>query len=149
LQPMTVLQFTIYGMPLIYNGQEIAYPEQIHIAFNTPIDRAKGDSTMTTLIKKLTHLKHTELALRDGAEKGELLNYHTTSDSVYVYERRNGEESVVVMLNFGSNEASFAITGTPLPDNVYHEVFSGEDANLDDAERFSLPAYGYAVYVRE
>lgn len=147
LRPMTVLQFTIYGMPLIYNGQEIGYPEQIHIAFNTPIYRAKGDSTMTTLIKQLTKLKHTEPALRDGNEKGELVDYTTTSDSVLVYERRRGDESVVVMLNFGNTESQFSIAEL-LPKREYREVFSGERKNFAENDTFRLDGNGYAVWIK-
>lgn len=148
LAPLTVLQFTVYGMPLIYNGQEIKYSSApIVLAEKTPIDWNSGDANMTSLIKSLTTLKHSEPALRTAGERGDLINYDVTHSSVYVYERRLGSESVVVMLNFSGTTAEFNVNGN-LPSAPYLDVFSGTSRNLASADTFSLPPYGYAVYVK-
>lgn len=148
LAPLTVLEFTIYGMPLIYNGQEIKYSSApIVLAEKTPIDWNSGDANMTRLIKSLTTLKHSEPALRTSNERGDLINYDATHGSVYVYERRLGDESVVVMLNFSGSPAEFKVNGQ-LPAATYLDVFTGHSRDLASADNFNLPAYGYAVYVK-
>lgn len=147
LEAMTVLQFTIYGMPLIYNGQEVKYSSgAVSLAEKTPIDW-NGDANMTGLIKTLANLKHTEPALRTGSQSGDLINHSASNPSVYVYERRRGDESVVVMLNFSSSEANFNVT-SQLPSNVYHDIFTGQEADFGSVSAFTLPAKGYAVYVK-
>lgn len=147
LEAMTVLQFTIYGMPLIYNGQEVRYSSgAVSLAEKTPIDW-NSDAGMTSLIKKLTYLKHTEPALRTGSQTGDLINHSADNRSVYVYERRNGDHSVVVMLNFSDSRQTFNVT-SELPANKYHDVFTGQESDFGVVSSFSLPAKGYAVYVK-
>jgi glycosidase len=148
LKPMTVLEFTIYGMPLIYNGQEVKYSSAaVSLAEKTPINW-NGDSSMTELITKLAYLKHTEPALRTGAESGDLINHTASSSSVYVYERRNSDQSVVVMLNFGSSATTFNVTSS-LPQNTFTEVFTNQTVDFASTATFTLPAHGYAVYVKD
>lgn len=148
LEPLTVLEFTIYGMPLIYNGQEVRYSHgSVSLAEKTPVDWNSGDPRMTELITSLCRLKHSEPALRTGASRGELYTYSASSPDVFVYERRLGSESVVVMLNFGGSSVNFSVSDA-LPSEVYMDVFSGDSRSLAASGAFSLPAYGYAVYVK-
>ncbi|MDE5791732.1 MAG: starch-binding protein [Muribaculaceae bacterium] len=149
LRPMTVLEFTVYGMPLLYNGQEIQYKSgQVLLSEKTPINWNNLDNEMTALIKTLCNLKHTQPALNTGKESGVFLNHEASNDKVYVYERRNGNETVVVMLNFGDSQASFTVTGS-LPGINAVDVFSGKKAQMVSGGSFTLPAYGYAVYVAD
>lgn len=148
LEPLTVLEFTIYGMPLLYNGQEIRYSSgAVSLAEKTPVDWSRPDTRMQALISSLTRLKHSEPALRTGRERGDLHTYATSAPDVFVYERRLGDESVVVMLNFGASQTNFTVTDR-LPAETYLDVFSGNTAALASTPAFTLPAYGYAVYVK-
>lgn len=147
LRPMTVLEFTIYGMPLLYNGQEIQYKSgQVLLSEKTPINWNNPDTEMTSLIKTLCWLKHTQPALNTGAENGTLINHNASNSRVYVYERRREGNSVVVMLNLGNTDANFTISGS-LPDMQAREVFTDSSVRIKAGESFSLPAYGYAVYI--
>ncbi len=146
--PMTVLEFTVHGMPLIYNGQEVNYSSgAVSLAEKTPIDW-NGNADMTALITKLCELRHTEPALRDGKEQGDLINYCATSSTVYVYERRRGDHSVIVMLNFGGSATTFTVTQT-LPGKIYTEAFTGTEYNFAATRTFTLPAHGYAVFTTD
>lgn len=147
LRPLTVLQFTAYGMPLLYNGQEIGYDSgAVSLAEKTPVDWSKADPSMTELITALCSLKHSQPALNTGAENGTLINHSASDAMVYVYERRRGDNSVVVMLNFGDNASTFTVTGN-LTGNQATDVFTGKEAAMKSGARFTLPAQGYAVYV--
>ena len=150
-RPLTVLQFTVYGMPLIYNGQEIQYKSggRISLAEKTPIDWSQPDTTMTALIKNLTHLKHTQPALRTGSQSGTLTNLSTTDDaSIYAYKRTLGNENVVVMLNFSDEEKEFTIPAG-LPEGTYRDALGGETVEFSPQASFTLPALGSAVFVRK
>lgn len=147
LPPMTVLEFTIYGMPLLYNGQEIQYKcNQVLLSEKTPINWNNPDKSMTSLIKTLCQVKHSQPALNTGSQSGMLYNHTASNPDVYVYERRRDGNSVVVMLNFGASAADFTISGA-LPDMHANEVFTGNKAHIKPGASFSLPAYGYALYV--
>lgn len=149
LYPLTVLEFTVYGMPLIYNGQEIQYSSgAVSLAEKTPIDWSNPETRMTELIKTLCRLKHTQRALDTGATGSTLVNHKASDSNVYVYERRNGDESLVVMLNFGDNATTFTVTGQ-LPGYTATDVFSGKTATMVSGTTITLPASGYAVFVRD
>ena len=149
LRPMTVLEFTVYGMPLIYNGQEIQYKSgQVLLSEKTPINWSNPDNDMNSLIKTLCNLKHTQPALNTGTENGTLINHDASNPNVYVYERRRDNSSVVVMLNLGGSPASFTISGA-LPGINGVDVFTGKKSTLVSGASFTLPAFGYAVYIAD
>ena len=150
LVPLTVLEFTVYGMPLIYNGQEIAYKSggRVSLAEKTPIDWNQADTTMTNLIKTLAHLKHTQPALRTGTQSGKLTNLTTTADdAVYAYMRTSGDNNVVVTLNFSDREQTFSIPDG-LPEGVFKEALNGKTDELSADTELTLPPFGAEVYVR-
>ena len=151
LRPLTVLQFTVYGMPLLYNGQEIQYQSggRVSIAEKTPIDWSNPNPEMSELIKRLIKIKHSEPALRTGKEGGSLTNLVTTAeDNVYAYRRTAGDENVVVMLNFSENPISFVIPNG-LPQGIYTDALGTMEADFSAKPTFSLPAYGAAVFVKK
>lgn len=150
LRPLTVLQFTVYGMPLLYNGQEIKYQSgAVMLSEKTPIDWSRPDTEMTALIKTLCTLKHTQPALRTGAQHGSLTNLTTGNDNnIYVYKRTLQSSNVVVMLNFSDSRQSFTVNGG-LPSGKYTDVFSGKSVDMANPGTFTLDAQGYAVYVAD
>ena len=151
LKPMTVMMFTVYGMPLIYNGQEVQYQcDNIMLSEKTPIDWNTGRSDITDLITRLAHIKHTEPALRTSSQSGALVNHTADNAGVYVYERRPAAgvdgHSVVVMLNLNSSPATFNVTSTLPADGWYQDAFSTSKVAFSATRSFTLPARGYAVY---
>ncbi|MDE6335898.1 MAG: alpha amylase C-terminal domain-containing protein [Muribaculaceae bacterium] len=151
LKPLTVLQFTVYGMPLIYNGQEIQYKSggRVSLAEKTPIDWSRRDTTMTNLIKTLTRLKHTQPALRTGKQNGSLTNLTTTEDdAVYAYKRSLGDENVVVILNFSDENKKFSITSA-LPEGMYKDVLTGKSIDFSSSPTFELPPLEAAIFIKE
>ena len=151
VRPLTVLQFTLYGMPLIYNGQEIQYKSggRVSLAEKTPIDWSKPDTTMTNLIKKLTRLKHAHPALRTGADSGDYSNISTSADeSVYAYKRSSGTDEVVVMLNFDEEEVDFSVA-EGMTKGRYKDILSGNTMDVDASSRFRIPALDAAVFVKQ
>lgn len=146
LRPMTVLLFTVYGMPLLYNGQEVAYNTGgVSLAEKTPVNW-NGDASMTELIKALTALKHSHPALRTGTQAGEFTQLSTTDRKVFAFRRSYNGDNVTVLLNFSDAPATFTVTGQ-LPQGTHHDIFTGTTADFSSSRTFTLPAKGYAVYV--
>lgn len=151
LKPLTILEFTLYGMPLIYNGQEIQYKSggRVSLAERTPIDWSDPDSDMTALIKKLIDLKHTHPALKTGMSAGYLENLVTTKeDVIYAYKKIAGKDDIVVMLNFSDKPQQFQIK-KGLPKGKYKDIISGETMQMEGTASFTLPPHGGAVYTKE
>ena len=66
----TVLIFTFYGMPLIYNGQEVGGDQILDYFLDTKIDwTTSPDYKMYNTIRTLTAMKHSVNAFRDGKSR--------------------------------------------------------------------------------
>lgn len=146
---LTVLEFTLYGMPLLYNGQEIGDNDTLNYFTDSKIDWGKKDAKMLNTVRTLIALKHTQKALADDAEVKFL-----AADSPEVLAYMRGE--VLVVLNFGNEEASVKVSGTAsgaytrwLDSRTIAEGPSASDVTLDESIPITLDGKGYAVYVRE
>lgn len=149
LKPFTVMTMLAPGLPMVYMGQEINYskPGGVGIMTDTEaIDWTHVDKDYLQLVKQLIDLRHNQPALATFG--GRLINHDADNDSVYVFERRIGNESVVAMINFSYNPQNFKITSQTFPRNEYEEVFSGKKERLND-KPLALAPKGYAIYVKE
>lgn len=150
LAPLTVMTMLAPGIPMVYMGQEINFsqPGGVGIMTDTEaVDWTRVDTTYLSLVKELIRLRHTQPALATTPESV-LLNHTTNNDSVYVYERRRGDESVIVALNFSYNPQTFEVTSLVFPKNSYTETFTGAGADFSKNNVISLPGKGYAVYTK-
>ena len=150
LKPITVMTMLAPGVPMVYMGQEINYSKEGGVGImtdNEAVDWTKVDEDYLALVKKLIQLRHTEPALR--TLEGILINHPTDNDSVYVFERRNGDQSVIGMVNMSYNPQTFNITSKALPRNVYTDVFGNGAAGTTLNGELSVPAKGYSVYVKD
>jgi glycosidase len=99
-----VTLFTLDGVPMIYNGQEVADKARHSIFGRSPIDWANGDTpagkARYAFCKKLCALRHAERALTHG-EVVWLDNDHP--DSVLSFLRRAGDEAILSVVNLSSN----------------------------------------------
>lgn len=149
LKPFTVMTMLAPGLPMVYMGQEINYskPGGVGIMTDTEaIDWTHVDKDYQQLVKRLIDLRHNQPALATFG--GRLINHEADNDSVYVFERRIGNESVVAMINFSYNPQNFKITSHTFPRNEYEEVFSGKKGRLND-KTLALAPKGYAIYVKD
>lgn len=150
LKPVTVMTMLAPGVPMVYMGQEINYSKKGGVGIMTDteaIDWDKVDEDYLSLVKTLIELRHTQPAL--NTLEGILLNHATDNDSVCVFERRAGKESVVGMVNLSYNPQTFKITSKVMPDNVYKDVFGGLTVNMGSQQSISLEPKGYAVFVKD
>lgn len=145
--PLTVLQFTIYDMPLIYNGQEIGWDKAMSMTHKDVIVWDYVNTEMSDLIHKLTYLKRTTPALESGAGRGALYHYSVTDENVYAYSRTKGNSEVVVVLNFGNTSVDVDFSGN-YPKGTFKDYINGGSREFGNGQRISLPANGYAIYVK-
>ena len=155
--PLTVLEFTLYGMPLLYNGQEIGC-RKVQNYFNR--DVINWNSTNVQLqntIRTLVALRHTQAALCGGvqAERPKTTFLTCSDKACMAYEKVKGDNTVLVVLNLASDSVSCEIKG--IAEGIYTQWLDSrtiaqkivkKDVELSETMTFSLPKKGYAVYVK-
>lgn len=147
--PLTVLEFTIYDMPLIYNGQEIGYNHSMGLFDYAKISwTPMPNQIMNTLIKKLTKLKRTTLALESGSARGTITFYNMSSTEVLCYSRQKDTSQVLVMLNLSPSAKNVTFSGSA-PSGTFNNYLDGGSQHVGDATSFDIPANGYKIFVKK
>lgn len=148
-----VLDFTLDGIPLVYDGQEVADPTATHWRGHGPIrwkDTGNGEDEKSidateAFYKKLFAMRAGESALTSGSV---VWINNTEPDSVLSLIRKKGSDEVLVILNLSNRQVHVTIDLPVMdyssvenlltPDKTWFQLYSGRvSANLD--------AFGYVV----
>lgn len=150
---LTTLFFTIYGMPLLYNGQEVGNDQILNYFQDTKINWNNNDAMMTNTIRTLVALRHTQPALACGTATTFL---STNSSNVLAYTKTSGDNTVLIILNLGNTETSVTIGGIEagtyrqwLNSATVATALSSNLQTLAPSSTFSVPAKGYSVLVKQ
>ncbi len=151
--PLTVLAYTLYGMPLIYNGQEVGGNQILDYFADTKIDWNAKDAKMHNTIRTLTALKHAEPALDDSTPV-EWVTV-TNNSSVLAFTRKSGDSQVLVILNMATASSNATLTGLEAGDwslwlnsETAAQGASRKQQTLGATHPFTIEAKGYRVYVK-
>ena len=127
---MAVFVFTFEGMPLIYNGQEASLDKRLEFFERDPIDWGNYDKT--SFYKKLTELKHNNVALSNGEHGGKIQKIATSNDDdIYAFARQKGENTVITIINMSKKEQEI---------DVEIDKFAGGYSNLFEQGSVTLPS---------
>ena len=152
--PLTVLAYTLYGMPLVYNGQETGGNQALNYFEDTKIDWNARDAKMRHTLRTLTALKHAVPALGDkvGVSWVTLSPAHA---NVLAYTRKSGDSEVLVVLNMATTPATATLTGLTagawsqwLDSETVAQGVSRKTHYFSATQTLSLEAKGYRVFVR-
>ena len=106
LKLASVLQFTLFGVPSVFYGDEAGL-EGGHDPFcRMPYPWGKEDKGLVSHYKKLGALRHRHSVFKHGS-----FAILTERDGFVVYERQNENEQVLILANGGQSDASFALGG--------------------------------------
>ena len=151
--PLTVLAYTLYGMPMIYNGQENGGNQILDYFADTKIDWNAKDDKMRNTIRTLTALKHAVPALDDSTPV-EWVTV-TNNTSVLAYTRKAGDSQVLVILNLATSAGNATLTGLNAGDwslwlnsETITQGTSRKQQTFGGTQPFTLEAKGYRVYVK-
>lgn len=154
----TVLTFTLYGMPMLYNGQETGYLMNRKLDYfnRTPINWNTVDSKMLNTVKALTALKHSCDALIDNGDRASEVTFLTTgNNNLVAYMRHHKAQTVLVVLNLGTSAVTTAVSGLEAGEwkraidvNYIADGLTDVPVSLNATQSFSVPAGGYQVYVK-
>ena len=150
----TVVTFTLYGMPLIYNGQELGGEQILNYFTDSKINWNNKDTKMYNTVKVLAEMKHKVKAFKDGltaSERGSV-NWIKYDGQVAAYVRRNGNSEALVVLNLGG-ETDVTLSGVRegkyiqwIDSSTIGSYISKKDIELSSTPKIHLENRGYAVY---
>ena len=154
----TVLTFTLYGMPMLYNGQETGYlmSRKLDYFNRTPINWNTVDNKMLNTVKALTAFKHSCDALIDYGERSSEVKFLTTSNNnVIAYTRHHNNQTALMVLNLGTSSVTASVYGLEpgewkLAIDV-DNISAGMTAipvTMNTTQSFTVPAGGYKVYYK-
>ena len=151
--PLTVFAYTLYGMPMIYNGQETGGNQILDYFADTKIDWNTKDAKMRNTIRTLTAIKHAVPALSDATQV-EWVTV-TNNSSVLAYTKKLGDSQVLVILNMAAATSNATLTGLDagewslwLNSENIAQGTSRKQQTLGATQPFTIEAKGYRVYVK-
>ena len=145
---LTVLEFTFYGMPLLYQGQEIGDPDTLNYFTDAKVKWNMIDRKMQNTVRTLVALHHIQPSLAADAPVEYL---ETNKAQVLAYKRDN----VLVVLNLGKEPTEVQVNGI---DGNYQQWINSEtisrgigltDVQLSSSAPISIHGKGYLVYVKK
>ena len=117
-----LLCFTLpKSQPLVYTGQEIGLNRRLAFFEKDPSTDWSG-KPYTDFFRGLIELKHSNPALDAGERGGDFVQIPQEDSDVFAFSRNKGKNSVVIAVNFGTEEAAVTL---PLK-GKYREAFSAE-----------------------
>ncbi len=130
LKLAAVLQYTVYGVPSVFYGDEIGM-EGHHDPFcRRPYPWGREDGEILAHYRKLGEIRRTQSALADGAFAIEYV-----SDRQIVYTRGVGSSRLTVIVNASSEKFNYSME-TPKTDLMSGDRYTG-----------SVPPYGAVILV--
>ncbi|MHA6529445.1 alpha-glycosidase [Paenibacillus sp. BAC0078] len=137
-----LFQFTFMGTPCIYYGDEIGMDGEGDPGCRKCMEwnPEKQDRELFSYYRKLIEIRGNHPALRTGAftflEAG-------PQGSKLAYERRLGDDIIVVLVNTEETAQTFRID---VEDRNWENLFTGDPLRAERGKlSLKLPAYGYAV----
>lgn len=144
----TALCFTIEGMGLIYDGQEVSLDKRLAFFNKDEIDW-KGKSR-AAFFKTLTRLKHENKALWNGQNGGALQKIATSDDAhVYAFTRKKGKNEVLCLFNL-SNQPLEVSWQADMATGKWRDVMApGQpEVALTANGKRRLKGYEYVIWAR-
>ena len=146
VMPLTVLSYTVFDLPLIYNGQEIGLDKSMSFSDDVVVDWDVINKRYVELHRKLCLLKHSQPSLGDGAGRGKIKFYETADKNLLVFSRVKGGNEVLVALNLGD----YAVQCRFVKDapQGYYLNWMDENVIKPSDTGFPLEEHGYAIFVK-
>jgi len=149
VQAALVMLFTLDGVPMIYNGQEVADTARHSIFGRSPIDWVHGETptgkARFAFCKRLCQMRHAEQALTHGEV---LWVNNNAPDAVLSYLRIRDEDEILTVVNLTGQQVEVQIamppTGTlAAPELLVHGA--RETPTRDGKRVFELDGNGFFV----
>lgn len=148
VKAFAALTFTIPGIPLIYNGQEVAFDKQLEFFEKDEISWTPN-AEFTDFYKELIELKRNNTALMAGAKGADMFRVKTSNDiNVFAFIRENEQDKVFAIFNFSPLEQIIDLEGEAYKGS-YTELFSNDSFSFTEGSKITLTPWAFKIYIKE
>jgi glycosidase len=136
-----VIAFTLPGVPLIYNGEEVGNDKKLGLFEKIDIDWSKNID-FRTFYTQLTALRKEHPSLIDGSYSRVK---NSNEDRILSFLRIHGSDTVLIAINFDRTPVNVSLM-SPMPaTGKWKDVFSGQSFNLKNEYQLNLSALSFVV----
>jgi alpha-amylase len=148
--PLAVFSATWKGLTLIYSGQEIPNQKRLLFFDKDPLEW-KDDPELHEFYKKILKLRKRNSALCCLSDQGNCHHiWNSVDHHVFSFVRSSNEDKLFVLINFSIWDLPEIEIDTMDLEGEYIELFSEDNVLMDgDRKLFSLPAWGYKIYIKK
>lgn len=141
-----VMNFTLDGVPFLYNGQEVADTARHSIFGRLPVDWANGDTPAGkerfAFCQKLSALRHKEPALTHGS-----LTWidNDAPDAVLSFQRTLKSDRILTVVNLSNKSVNVKFKGVSEANGKSFKSLLDEGVNGDIKTGFRLQPYSFWI----
>lgn len=144
---MAALTFILPGIPLIYNGQEVASDRRLEF-FDKDLIQWNEPNHYTQLYEELCALRHSNPALLSGDRGGSLWAIDSTESwRIFAVKRQVSEHIVIALFNLSDSDANVQFFDDQF-NGQYRQVGSPLAATLTSGTNFFIPPHGFFIYYK-
>jgi len=143
VKTFAVFSYTIPGMPLMYNGQEVCMNKRLRFFEKDTIEWI--DCGMREFYTQLNTLKAENEALFAGDAGGKMTRISGNDDiRVFAFSREKNQNKVLTILNLSADSVAY-IPATDISGS-YLDIFTDEKVKLENGAQLSLKPWDYKVF---
>lgn len=140
-----VFNFILYGLPLIYYGQEIGLNKTPVLFEKDPIDWDQFDEKIFGFYKNLIKLrqKYPALSSRELNPTG-----NDRPGQIVTIEKREKDSRILAVLNFSQQQLKVTIELSDSYHNIqqFEDLISGKKISRSEFDDFKIEPYGFFLF---
>ena len=143
---MAVLTYTLPGVPLMYNGQEVGLNKRLQFFEKDPINwKSYGTKGVakTTFYTRLNSVKLNNPAIWAGTAGGSIRTLVTDNFNVAAFVRTKGGNRVTTVVNLTGSKQVVNVSTTA---GSYFALGATKATKFSSSVKITLAASGYALY---
>jgi len=130
-----VLAAYIGGVPLIYDSQEVGYPNKINFFINVPVDYS-ANPDMVAAYKQIIAFRQANEAVKTG----QLTAY--SDPDIVAFEKKSGSDDVLIIVNARNSVINYNVPAA-LQNTTWTNGFTSSSVTL--STQLSLQPYQYVL----
>ncbi len=139
---ITVLVYSIPGMPLIYSGQEYDLEHRLKFFEKDSIPKIKGKTW--GLLEKLGSLKNNNTAFHGGKNAANYNRLATGNESILAFKRSNNNDEVYFIGNLSNQDQRFTLN----MDGTFLDPINQKTIEINN-DTIQLAPWGYHLLIKE
>jgi glycosidase len=147
VKTFAALSFVIPGMPLLYNGQEVAFNRMLKF-FDKDIIDWRTNEEYTQFYKTLIALKANNSVLLAADKGADMFRVKTSNDvNVFAFTRENDADKIFAIFNLSNLNQVVDLYDDAFI-GEYKELFSNETIEFTAGANIKLKPWEFFIYVK-